>query len=145
MQALARHCHSLVFVFPQLVRVRLCTDYSLVAKAWLLRYRISSYQRSVQTYGDYRRRAFNALSHYSACFPPSFFRPSPHTNSLYRPSFPINSPSRAGRDRLRKDEAVSLREAQSRRANSVGGRRRRQGIERNKNGGCREQKHAHHE
>jgi hypothetical protein len=38
---------------------RLLTDYSSMVKAWVLGYRIS---RSVQTYGQYWRRAVNALS-----------------------------------------------------------------------------------
>jgi hypothetical protein len=87
------------------------------------------YQQTVQTYGEYRRRAANGLSQYSPCFPHAFFRSSPCTNSLSRPSFPIYSPSQAGRDRRRKCEAVRLRETQIRQANSMGGRRCRQEIE----------------
>jgi hypothetical protein len=40
------------------------------------------YQQPVQTYGEYKKTAVNALGHCSPCFPRSFFRPSLYTNSL---------------------------------------------------------------
>jgi hypothetical protein len=117
-------------------------DYSSVAKASLLRYRI---RRSVH---DIRiMQAKGSQCQFPIIPRVSRARSSHRLGKLRassRPSFPINSPSQAGRDRRRKGEVVRLREAQSRQANSVGGRHCRQGIESDKKGCRHEPEHAHH-